>query len=176
MPCIVLRTSRFFPEPDDDPERRDRYDEENLELNEYLYRRLDLADAADVHLLAAERAPDIGFRRYVVSATTPFTQEHLARLCTDAPGVVRSLYPDCEAEYERRGWRMLPEIDRVCVNRRARAELGWTPRFDFGHALDDLSRGEDVASGLARSVGIKGYRSHGPGVSARLPPCREQPP
>ena len=68
LPCIILRTCRFFPEVDDDPEISLQYDNLNLKVNEYLYRRLDLADAVDSHILAAERAPAIGFRRYVVSA------------------------------------------------------------------------------------------------------------
>lgn len=157
LPCIVLRIARFFPEADDDPELRDAYEDRNLKTNEYLYRRLDLADAVEAHLLAAERAPEIGFARYVVSATTPFEPRHVARLRTDAPGVVRSLFPDYEETYRRLGWRMLPGIDRVYVNRRAREELGWKPRFGFRRALDCLRRGDEVVSPLARAVGSKGY-------------------
>ena len=159
LPCIVLRTARFFLEADDDPELRRHYDDRNLKVNELLYRRLDLADAVDAHILAAERAQGIGFGRYVVSATTPFEPEHLARLRADAPAVVRSLFPDYEEAYRRRNWKMLPGIDRVCVNRRARAELGWAPRFDFRHVLDCLKRGEEVISPLASVVGRKGYHA-----------------
>ena len=157
LPCIVLRTSRFFPEADDDPELRSRYDDLNVKVNEYLYRRVDLADAVEAHLLAAERAPQLRFGRYVVSATTPFETQHLLRLRTDAPGVVRSLFPRYEDVYRERGWRMLPGIDRVYVNSRAREELAWRPRFDFRHALDCLQRGEEVFSPLARAIGSKGY-------------------
>ena len=171
LPCIVLRTSRFFPEADDNPELREQYDDLNLKVNEYLYRRLDVADAVDVHLLAAERAPVIGFGRYVVSATTPFEPEHLSRLRTDAPGVVRDLFPDYENEYRRRGWTMLPGIDRVYVNRRAREELGWQPRFDFRSILDRLRHGEDAFSPLARTVGSKGY--HGVRTTVESPAARD---
>jgi nucleoside-diphosphate-sugar epimerase len=160
LPCIVLRIARFFPEADDDAEIRRQYDDLNLKANEYLYRRLDLADAVDAHILAAERAPEIGFGRYVVSATSPFEPQHLVQLRTDAPGVVRSLFPDYEEVYRQRGWRMLPGIDRVYVNRRARTELGWRPRVDFRHALDCLRRGDEVFSPLARAVGSKGYHAH----------------
>jgi len=159
LPSIVLRTSRFFPEPDDDPDRRQQHDDMNLKANEYLHRRLDLGDAVDAHLLAAERAPSIGFGRYLVSATTPFEPEHLLDLRSDAPGVVRSLFPDYEAEYESRSWTMSAGIDRVYVNRRAREELGWKPRYDFRHILDRLQRGDDVFSPVAQAVGIKGYHS-----------------
>jgi nucleoside-diphosphate-sugar epimerase len=161
MPAIVLRTSRFFPEADDNPEFRQRYDALNLKVNEYLYRRVDLADAVEAHILAAERVPAIGFGRYIVSATTPFQKDHLSRLRTDAASVVRSLFPDYEEEYSRRGWRMLPDIDRVYANHRAQEELGWRPRFDFRHVLDRLQRDENVFSTLARAVGSKGYHPRG---------------
>ena len=162
LPCIILRTCRFFPEVDDDPEISRKYDNLNLKVNEYLYRRLDLADAVDAHILAAEQAPAIGFRRYVVSATSPFEPQHLLRLRTDAPAVVRGLFPDYEEVYGQRGWRMLPGIDRVYVNYRARQELAWQPRFDFRHILDRLRRGDDVFSPLAKAVGSKGYHAQQP--------------
>jgi len=163
LPCIVLRTCRFFPEADDDPETSRQYDNLNLKVNEYLYRRLDLADAVDAHILAAEQVPGIkGFWRYVVSATSPFEPQHLLRLRTDAPAVVRGLFPDYEEVYRQRGWRMLPGIDRVYVNYRARQELAWQPRFDFRHILDRLRRGDDVFSPLARAVGSKGYHAQQP--------------
>ena len=168
LPCIVLRTCRFFPEVDDDPEISQRYDNLNLKVNEYLYRRLDLADAVDAHILAAEQAPARGFRRYVVSATSPFEPQHLLRLRTDAPAVVCGLFPDYEEVYRQRGWRMLPGIDRVYVNYRARQELAWKPRFDFRYILDRLRRGDDVFSPLARAVGSKGYHAQQP-IAAEQP-------
>src|SRR5260370_17062070 len=82
------------------------------------------------------RAPAVAFAKYIVSATTPFTPGDLAGLRDNAPRIVGRLFPDQEAEYARRGWKMFPRIDRVYVNARARAELGWTPRYDFRHVLD----------------------------------------
>jgi UDP-glucose 4-epimerase len=159
LPCLVLRTSRFFPEEDDRPDVRDAFDPLNVKVNELLYRRVDLEDVVSAHLLALERAPALGFGRYVVSATTPFRPDDLAELRADAPSVVRRLFPDCEEVYERLGWQLLPSIDRVYVNERARGELGWTPRFDFRHALDRLAAGDDPRSDLALSVGAKGYHA-----------------
>jgi len=72
LPCIVLRTSRFFPEADDDPAQRQAYQDDNLKINEFLHRRVDLEDLVSAHLLAVEQARAIGFDRYVISATTPF--------------------------------------------------------------------------------------------------------
>ncbi|WFU24895.1 NAD(P)-dependent oxidoreductase [Bradyrhizobium sp. CB1717] len=157
LPVVVLRTSRFFPEDDDDPAMRSAYPLDNAQANELLYRRLDIADAVSAHLLAVERAPKIGFARYIVSATSPFAPHHLAALADDAAGVVRALYPDCAQLYAARGWRLFPQIDRVYVNARARRELGWRPEFDFAHVLQCLRAGQDFRSTLAREVGSKGY-------------------
>jgi UDP-glucose 4-epimerase len=159
LPCLVLRTSRFFPEADDDGAKRATYADDNLKANEYLFRRVDIEDVVEAHLLALEKAPAIGFGRYIVSATTPFRPEDLAELRRDAPAVVRRHVPDHEAEYARRGWRMLPSIDRVYVNDRARAELGWQPRHDFRAVIDRLQAGGGLWSPLARLVGSKGYHA-----------------
>jgi UDP-glucose 4-epimerase len=159
LPCLVLRTSRFFPEADDRLEVREAFDDANVKVNELLYRRVDLEDVVGAHLLALERARSIGFGRYVVSATTPFTRDQLAELRTDAATVVRRLFPDCAEIYERLGWKLPPSIERVYVNDRARKDLGWTPRWDFRRALDRLSAGEDPRSPLAIAVGAKGYHT-----------------
>ena len=164
LPIVVLRVSRFFPEPDDRDGIRAAYPDANVKANEYLYRRVDIADVIDAHLLAADQAPAIGFAKYIVTSTTPFGVDDLAELRTDAPSVVRRLFPDAGAEYARRNWRMFPQIERVYVNARARAELGWTPRYDFRHVLDLLKAGEDPRSPLARAVGVKGYHAVSTGV------------
>jgi nucleoside-diphosphate-sugar epimerase len=166
LPCVILRTSRFFPEEDDRDEVRKRYDDSNVKVNELLYRRVDLEDVVSAHRLALEHAPEIGFRRYIVSATTPFTRDDLAELRTNAPSVVRRHCPAYEEIYARRGWRMFPGIDRVYDNARARAELGWSPRYDFRHALDRLAAGEDPRSELAVTVGAKGYHGGSCGYTA----------
>lgn len=157
LPCLVLRTSRFFMEADDDRHVRSTYGDDNLKVNEILSRRVDLQDVVDAHLLAAKRAPEIGFGRYIISATTPFQPDDLAGLRTDAPAALRHRHPEYEAEFARRGWRMFPGIDRVYVNALARKELGWQPRFDFAHQLERLRAGEDWRSDLAKAVGAKGY-------------------
>src|SRR5215207_10736869 len=89
LPCLILRTSRFFPEADDRDDVRAAYDDANLKVNELLYRRVDLEDVVSAHRCALERAPEIGFRRYIVSATTPFTRDDLPELRTDAAAVER---------------------------------------------------------------------------------------
>jgi UDP-glucose 4-epimerase len=164
LPVVVLRTARFFPEADDTDDVRTAYQDANVKANEYLYRRADLQDVADAHLLAMEQAPRIGFGRYIISATTPFTRDDLAELRTAAPHVVRRRFPGFEDVYARRGWRMFPGIGRVYVNQRAREELGWTPRYGFQHVLDALAAGQDFRSPLALAVGAKGYHAESTGV------------
>jgi UDP-glucose 4-epimerase len=164
LPVVILRTSRFFPEPDDRDEVRTAYEDANLKANEYLYRRVDLQDVVDAHLLALEKAPAIGFDRLVVSATTPFVVDDLAELHGSASSVVARLFPEQPAEYARRGWRMFDEIDRVYVNDRARSVLGWTPRYDFAHVLRSLAADEDFRSPLAVAVGVKGYHAETTGI------------
>lgn len=159
LACLVLRTSRFFPEEDDDAAKREAYAGANAKANEFLFRRVDIVDAVSAHLLAVERAPEIGFGRYIISATTPFEKEDLAEIRADAPAVVRRRAPEHVAEYERRGWRMFPSIDRVYDNARARRELGWAPQYDFAKVIGDLAAGGDGSSPLARAVGAKGYHA-----------------
>jgi nucleoside-diphosphate-sugar epimerase len=137
LAAIVLRTARFFPEEDDNRSVRETYADDNIKVNEYLYRRIDIDD--------------------VVSATTPFTLRDMATLHADAARATRHYVPDFEAEYARRDWRMVPRIDRVYVNERARDELGWQPRYDFKFVIDRLKADEDYRSPLARLIGSKGY-------------------
>jgi UDP-glucose 4-epimerase len=173
LPCLILRTSRFFPEDDDRDDARDAFDDLNLKVNELLYRRVDLQDAVDAHVLALDRAPEIGFGRYIISATTPFGPEDLDELHRDAPAVVRRLFTDYQDIYAARGWTMLGVIDRVYVNAHARAALGWTPAYDFRRALDAVAAGEDPRSPLAREVGAKGYHAQPTGVYTTR--ARDQP-
>ncbi len=164
--CIILRTSRFFPEEDDDAGVREAYAGENAKVNELLHRRVDVADVVSAHMLAAEKAREISFGRYIVSATAPFSKEDLDELGADAPAVVRRCFPQYEDLYRGRRWRMFPRLDRVYVNQAARRDLGWAPRLDFSTALARLAAGEPVWSELARAVGSKGYHDevfdHGP--------------
>ncbi|MBI1813654.1 MAG: NAD(P)-dependent oxidoreductase [Deltaproteobacteria bacterium] len=157
LACLVLRTSRFFPEVDDDPTVRRVYDDDNVKANEYLYRRVDLQDVVDAHVLAIEKAPSIGFGRYIISATTPFQPDDLADLRLNASQVVERRVPEYAEEYARRGWKMFPGIERVYVNERARRELGWQPRYDFRRIIDCLRTGDAPRSPLAHAVGSKGY-------------------
>lgn len=154
LAVVVLRTSRFFPEADDEPTRRNAFADDNLKANELLYRRGDIEDMVSAHLCAMDRAPAIGFGRYIISATTPFTRDDCAELSRDAAAVVTRRVPGWQTLYAERGWRLPDTIERVYDNTRARRELGWQPRHDFASML--RARGE-IRSPLARAIGVKGY-------------------
>jgi UDP-glucose 4-epimerase len=157
LPCLILRTSRFFPEEDDHAETRRLYQDANAKANEFLFRRVDIADVVSAHLLALDRAASIGFGRYIISATTPFTTSDLQDLRSDALIVVARRFPEAQAIYARLGWRMFPSIDRVYVNTCAREQLGWLPEYDFEAILTRLNAGDDMRSPLSRLIGSKGY-------------------
>ena len=159
LPCLILRTSRFFPEPDDRRETRDDYADFNAKANEFLFRRADLEDIVSAHLLALEKAVTIGFGRFIVSATTPFTREDLDELRTNAPAVVARRVPRYPEVYVARGWSMFPGIDRVYVNERARRDLGWRPKYDFARILEMVVASGTVSSPLAQAIGSKGYHA-----------------
>jgi UDP-glucose 4-epimerase len=157
LASVVLRTSRFFPEEDDDPAARTAYADDNAKANEYLFRRVAIEDVVEAHLLAIERAPGIGFGKYIISATTPFKPADCARLRADAPAVVSLRAPGWEEVYARRGWRMFPTIDRVYDNALARRDLGWRPKWDFAAVLQRLQEIGDIRGPLAKTIGAKGY-------------------
>ena len=159
LATLVLRTSRFFPEDDDSAAVRSQYSTANAQANEFLYRRVDIDDIVSAHLLAEERALELGFRRYIISATTPFRPAHLAALRNNATAVVHELFPQAAGLYAKQGWTLFPTIDRVYVNERAMKELGWRPQYDFQRVLRCLREGSDFRSPLAREVGSKGYHS-----------------
>lgn len=159
LACVVLRTSRFFPEADDDPGMRAAFAADNAKVNEFLFRRVAIEDVVDAHLIALERAPAIGFGKYIISATTPFRREDCADLRADAPSVLRARVSGWEDEYAWRGWRMFPSIDRVYANAQARSELGWRPKWDFAAVVRRLGATGDIRGPLARLIGEKGYHA-----------------
>jgi UDP-glucose 4-epimerase len=52
---------------------------------------------------------------------------------------------------------MLPTLDRVYVNEKARRLLGWRPKYDFARALESVGAGGNFLSPLMTAVGRKGY-------------------
>lgn len=155
--CIVLRTSRFFPEDDDNRHKREAFDDDNLKVNELLFRRADLYDMVTAHQRALDKAPELGFGRFIISATSPFRRGDAETLAVDTPSVVARYTPAYRDIYEGRGWEMFASIGRVYDNRLACETLGWQPEYSFEKAISSLLDGRDYRSLLARQVGKKGY-------------------
>jgi nucleoside-diphosphate-sugar epimerase len=170
--CVVLRTSRFFPEVDDAPDAHEGRSDENIKADEYAYRRVALEDVVTAHLLAAQRAAEIGFARYVISATTPFGEKDLAELRTDAAAVFARRAPRAAAVWAERGWRFPSRLDRVYVNARARHELGWRPEFDLNAVAAMVAAGSSVRTPLSQVVGSKEYAGSSYHLGQFAPPDR----
>ena len=141
LATVVLRTSRFFPEDDDTHKRPSG---ENLKAIELLHRRLTVEDAAAAHVRALEKAPELGFGLYLVSAPPPFARADAAALKTDAAALIRERFPDAEALFAARGWQLPGSLGRVYGPGLAERELGWRARTDFAAVLQALREGASM--------------------------------
>lgn len=138
LPIVILRTSRFFPEEDD---THRALSGENMKANELLHRRLTVEDAAAAHLVALERAPEIGFGTFILSAPTPFAPADIVALKADAPAVIARYFPDAADLYARRGWTLPASIDRVYDAGLAERVLGFRCRTGFAEMLTAMRTG-----------------------------------
>lgn len=159
LPCLILRTSRFFAEADDDKIMRSMYEDANIKANELLYRRVDIQDVVTAHLIAMEKAATIGFDKYIISGTTPFTPTDLKNLQINPSKILAKRFPNFTDLYAHKNWKMFPRIGRVYVNEKARKALNWQPQYDFPWVLNCLQKGVDFRSPLAVEIGIRGYHS-----------------
>ena len=137
LPTIVLRTARFFPE-DDDMAHTMSQSEPNAKANEFLFRRLTVEDAAESHLVALDKAPELGFDTFIVCAKTPFARGDCEELIHDAAAVVARYFPRYRDLYARLGWTMFPSIDRVYDSTKAARRLGFVCRTGFAEKLAEL--------------------------------------
>ena len=157
MKISILRTSRFFPEEDNNAAQRAAWEDQNLKVIEFLHRRVDLLDAATAHLCALDVEPEFG--RYIVSAPAPFQEADLPGLATNAAGLLRQTFPQAEALFAARGWRLPETLGRVYDSRLAKKALKWSPRISFEHLLLQMKEEAPLGSSLAREVGSKGYHT-----------------
>ncbi len=162
LPVVILRTSRFFPEADDRDDVRAAFDDANLKLNELLNRRADLEDVVGAHRAALARAADVGFGRFIVSATTPFTRADLPQLRDDAAGVVRRLVPG-------RRRRLRPARLAAAAGARPRLRQRPRPRAASAGRRAGTSRTRSSASRRARS---RAARSRSPSARRATTPSR----
>jgi nucleoside-diphosphate-sugar epimerase len=166
MPTLVLRTSRFFPEEDDDDEARARFEDDNLKVCELLYRRVDVADVVSAHVCAMREAKRIGWGKYIISAPPPFTRSDalLRSLDTDAAEAITQARPLHAQMLLDRGWKLPTRLDRVYDSSKAIAELKWEPKYTFERALELVKEGKDWKSPLTGQMGKRGYHATPTGV------------
>jgi nucleoside-diphosphate-sugar epimerase len=143
LPIVILRTARFFPE-EDDMAHEIIQSGANTKANEFLFRRLTVEDAAAAHVVALDRAREIGFDTFIISALTPFNPDDCEQLMEYAPLVVHRYFPRYREIYARRGWSMFDYIDRVYDSTKAMRRLGFVCRTDFGDILTQLDREDGV--------------------------------
>ncbi|HVJ03606.1 MAG TPA: NAD(P)-dependent oxidoreductase [Sphingomonas sp.] len=141
MACIVLRTSRFFPEEDD---THRALSGENMKANELLHRRLTVEDAARAHLAALDRAPDIGFGTFIVSAPTPFRPADCVELKRNAAAVIARYFSDAPRLYTAKGWELPASIGRIYDASLAERVLGFRCETGFAAVLDALRRSDTL--------------------------------
>jgi len=152
LPIVILRTARFFPEADDMAHAIVQ-SEENTKTNEFLFRRLTVEDAAASHVVALDKARELGFDTFIIAAKTPFSRDDCAALIVDAPAVVARYFPRYPELYARLGWTMFASIDRVYDSTKAAARLGFACRTGFRERLAELEARGDGMSDLRPSTG-----------------------
>jgi nucleoside-diphosphate-sugar epimerase len=141
LATVSLRTGRFFPEEDD---THRHLSGENIKANEFLNRRLTVEDVAEAHLVALEKAPEIGGETFVLSAPPPFAREEAEELVRDAPAVIARHFPQAAGLYAARGWRLPDHLDRVYDPSKAERLLGFRCRTDYAAVLGALERSEPL--------------------------------
>jgi nucleoside-diphosphate-sugar epimerase len=118
----IIRMSRCFPEP------------APVMAAYRLHRGVDARDVAAAHVAALEHIGPAS-RCFVISGDTPLLPGDCDELARDAPAVLARCAPALVAAFAARGWNLPARIDRVYVNHRARAELGWAPRHGWSEVL-----------------------------------------
>jgi UDP-glucose 4-epimerase len=141
LACVVLRTGRFFPEEDD---THRTLSGANMKANEFLNRRLTVEDAARAHVAALEKAPEIGFGTFIVSAPTPFSPDECVALKADAAKVIARHFPDATELYAKRGWVLPNSIGRVYDAGLAERLMGFRCETGFAEVLAALREGRDM--------------------------------
>ena len=111
---------------------------------------LSVEDAAEAHVVALAKAPEIGFDTFIVSALTPFSARGLPRAHRRRAVGGRALLPRLSrALRHSAAGRCSTTIDRVYDASKAARVLGFTCRTDFREILAALGRRQ-----LSRLAGV----------------------
>jgi UDP-glucose 4-epimerase len=142
VPCIILRTSRFFPEDDNEPSPldHDNISEVNRKVNEFLFRRVSLADVVDAHILAMNQAENIKFDIFLISANSPFQTSDCEMLSEEGgvEKVMDRVEPQWRSAYEKLGFKLPKAADRVYSCEKAMKLLGYAPKWCFWNVVKHM--------------------------------------
>ena len=118
MSTLCLRVSRFFAQTPD------------LQSLHWLYRDVDLRDAAAAHVLALTK-PGIAFDIMNISARSPFLKSGLPMLLRYTPVVLQKRVSHAVEVFAEQEWKQPTTIDRVYVIEKAERLLGYHPVYGF---------------------------------------------
>jgi UDP-glucose 4-epimerase len=127
LSVTAIRMSRCFPEP------------APVMAAYRLHRGIDVRDVADAHAMAV-LTPAPGFRRFVVSGSTPFLPQDTEWLFKNASEVIELRCPELAAAFHRRKWKLPSSIDRVYSAALGTHELNWEPKYGFEEVLAQFDR------------------------------------
>jgi UDP-glucose 4-epimerase len=113
-PSVVLRVARCFPEP------------LPLLARYRLYRGVGLFDVAAAHVMALARSDVTGVLN--IAGPLLFDEDDVTELYRSAATAIRRKAPDVAWEFDRLGWLLPDQIDRVYDSRAAIRHLGYKPR------------------------------------------------
>lgn len=114
LKVAIVRLGRCFPEP------------LNTMILHRLSRGISEADAARAHLWAARTASPQPEPINAV-AKSPFRKSDCAALGGHAAEVIRQRCPDVATFFDRKGWDLPKQIDRIYSSQRALDRWGWEP-------------------------------------------------
>ena len=135
---VVLKTSRFFSEDDIHHELRRKYDQNNLKVNEFICRRVDIRDVVTAHAQAVIKADDLGFENLIISSTSPLCIDDMKQAGRDLIGILKKKKIVYQDIYQKYKWEMFQCVDCVYANTLARKKLDWSPKTNFETVLQSM--------------------------------------
>jgi len=127
LETVVLRVSRFWNEPLPN------------KVFYRMYRGVDVRDVVYAHELALKT--DLGsFQIFNISAQSPFTPNDLKSLRLDMLHVLQEKAPSLLKTFKKRDWQLPSFIDRIYVIEKAQRLLGYQPRYNIQHLLEEIEQ------------------------------------
>ena len=150
--CLILRTSRFFPEEDDRKETRQAYDDANIKANEFLDRRVDLEDVVSARPARDREGSYARLRTIHCQRNYAVYKGRSARTRDERACGAQAQDSGVRSRDARRGWRMFPGIDckvqsEPIYSVDALLAHPFARKYGLGDILDKLPKTPDSVSG-----------------------------